>query len=186
MTLAEAIIRVRSIFRESSTGLLTDAEITQWLNDGNDMFHSNSGVTDRWEIAAVTDDWEIGFTTDILRVQKLTFIETGETEETKMADEDFEFYDNTLFLNDPLTSGGTIVCYGERLPTKVEEEEETFEIPREYEEALISYALFRARQKDESPLAIQDFQLFASMRTEYERKPLKINTRKWITIKRRI
>jgi hypothetical protein len=185
MTLAEAIIRVRSIFRESSTGLLTDTEITQWLNDGNDMFHSNSGVTDRWEIDVLTDDWEIGFTTDILRVQKLTFIEDGETEETKIDDEDFEFYDNTLFMNDAFTSDGTIVCYGERLPTQVTTGG-TFEIPREYEEALISYALFRARQKDESPLAIQDFQLFASMRTEYERKPLKINTRKWITIKRRI
>jgi len=186
MTLSEAIIRVRSIFRESSAGLLTDAEITQWLNDGNDMFHSNCGVTDRWEIEVSKDDWEIGFTTDILRVQKLTFIEEGETEETKIDDEEYEFYDNTLFMNDPFTSDGTIVCYGERLPTKVEEDEESFEIPREYEEALISYALFRARQKDESPLAIQDFQLFASMRTEYERKPLKINTRKWIQVKRRI
>jgi hypothetical protein len=195
MTLTEGIASVRSLLKSATGDLWSPTEITEWLNKGNDVFHSNSGITDRWQIEVVTDDEEIGFSTDILRVQEITFIEgtwvgstftaTTGAEEEEIDEEDYEFYDNTLFLTDPIESGGALICYGERLPTEVEDADESFEIPREYEEAIVSYAVYKAKMKDEDPTAIQDFQLFSVMRNEFERKPIKINPRRLIKVERK-
>lgn len=174
MTLQEAISRVRAILKSSSDAFFKDEEIKTWLNAGNDIFHSRKGIEERWTYAVLAGEQDIPFDFTIKRVHKLFYIPQGQ-QKILVEPHKYRIFDNYVLFNEPLPYDGHLLCYGERAPIPVSDNDDTFEIPREYEEALIAYAVSKAQEKDENPIYVQSFQIFLNFRNEFETKEIQLS-----------
>ena len=189
MLLSDAIEQIRDILHEPTEAFWTDEKLIRWVNEGMRLFYSKKGIEDRWDIAVLKDDVEVGFDEDVIKyldiqVLKVAYQKTGETTWEEIDDEDYSFFDNTIYLNDEISDDGKLMVFGYRMPTEISEDSEELEIPAGYETAIIEFVVFRAKQVDADPTRGEHFQIFSGLKLEWEKQTKRRNERKEIRIER--
>lgn len=183
MTLTKALERVRYIFKEVTEAYYKDAEITDWLNEGNRDFHSEKGIADVWTTSVSDGSYIIGIDTGMVSLYYLKFIPDGTTEEEDINSNDYLLFRDFIKFTDSRTTG-TLVWYGEKLPTDISGASDTFDIDASFEHALIEYAVAKGLEKDDNPNVSLPLAKYFSLKNSWEKKSMdKFNTNKMKVVK---
>ena len=185
MTAQEIVDFIRGIIISPITGYITDAEIIMWINDGLREFYKQKGLQDVWSWNVSQGEDEIPFDTRILRIAKLLF-DNGTTE-TLIDNDEFEIFNNVIYLATPISVNGKLWAWGYRIPTAVTSVEDTVDISPSWEAAIKNYVLGIAYLKDENfNMSQYQLALFIKSQKEYFAQSRQINIRKKIIIEKGI
>jgi hypothetical protein len=169
MNLSDAITRVRSLLAETTSGMWTDQEITNWLNEGNKDFHSKKGIKAIWTLAVNANDRTVGTDATMLHINYLYFTPTGGTE-TYIPPSEYMVYKDRILFTTPIPTDGTLTCYGDRLPNDAVNMNDELEIDLRFEDAIIDYACYRAFEKDQNPgMFGVMYNTYLKQKTEWEK-----------------
>jgi hypothetical protein len=165
MTLADAVIRLRYLLHEPVEKMWTTVELGIWLNDGQRVMCTRRGIEEVWTDTLAAEDSAV-VTTDFQSIYKVTFANTGEDAKTLLRSE-YSIFHNTITFTEEKT--GDLEVWGTRQPVQAISATE-FEIPEQYMDGPIYYAMEAANLKDENYAEAQIYQqLFALKQAEWER-----------------
>ena len=190
MTLQEYIDQIRRVLDEYETEISfwSDEELIYWLNEGlKEVAKGAKHLTNRAYIEP-TDDKEYKLPNDFIDWYKVKmndeFISnisiTEQGEETG-----FYIWGDRIFLSE-YDEEGKITLYYYRAPKKMETMLDESELPKQYEEIIIPFCLYRAFMKDQkSEMANLNYNEFSqrvkAMRRRYNNEPSKTS---WKVVRR--
>jgi hypothetical protein len=182
-TLTTLIAATRSILNETTTRFFSDAEITTWLNDGCRDIARRAEVIQQFNtsVAAVAAQAKYALPTDIIRVHRVEYVPTGQTQTyTLMASTEQEL-DQVFGINQdqqgvypqyyaiwgyPGGTGaaalkmrvypvpaiaGTFNIFYYAVPAAMVNGSDVAIIPEGWQDLLVLYAEYAARRKDQRP-----------------------------------
>jgi hypothetical protein len=165
MTLANAVVRLRYLLHEPVAKMWADTELGIWLNDGQKAMCVRRGIEEVWTDTLAAEESAV-VTTDFQSIYKVTFAETGEEAETLLRS-DYSIFHNTITFTEEKT--GDLEVWGTRQPVQAISATE-FELPEQFMDGPIYYAMEQANLKDENYAEAQIYQqLFSMKQMEWER-----------------
>lgn len=177
-TLLEARTDLRAHLNETTTRFWTDAQLTTWINEAlRDVARRTETIqTFSTSIAAVAGTAEYVIPADVLRIHRIEFVPTGQTQiyplQLATYNEMDQFWGVTpnqqqgypsyavlwgfpptvkLRLWPIPSQAGTVNVFYFRLPASVSADGDTIEVLAGYQDLIVLYAEYVARRKDRDP-----------------------------------
>lgn len=169
MLVSDAITRVRSLLAENQAGFFQDNEIIAWLNEANMDFHNKKGIETVWTTTIDDNTSEVSIDPTMVKLNRLYYTPDGSDSVEYIPPSEYQIFADRIIFNNDLDAG-TLTWLGEKLPSVVSSLTDTIEVPTEFENAIIDYAVFRAMEKDQNPNAQMYFAEYQAIKSRFERK----------------
>lgn len=189
-TLTQLITQVRANIDEDTARFWTDAQITQWLNDGlRDLGRRTETIQSyNTSLSAVAGTAKYNLPADVIRIHRVEFVPTGQTTVYPLQAATYEEMDSIWGINQqsqssypmyyvlwgypggaatlqiqlfPIPSqAGQIRLYYYRQPAALVSGSDVPELPGGWEDLLVHYAEYRAKRKAKDPTWQEAKQLY--------------------------
>jgi hypothetical protein len=166
MLVSKMISTVQNLFGDTSEAQITPAEIIDWLNEGQRRIARDTGwISERAETDVIAGQRGYELPPDIITMERLeldgaklprTTLQMIDNEEpihtTKEgAPTKYYIWGNTLYLYPtPTESGsGNLDMWYKKMPVLIQSDADSAELPESMHDAMVRFALGRAKEKDE-------------------------------------
>lgn len=199
-TLTTALSRVRDHLNEATAREWSDAQLTQFINEGvRDVARRAEVLQTKADVSVTAGTQEYTIPTDALRVTRCEYTPTGSSSIYPLEYRDFNAADQiwwtsratsrgtpvlyTLFGYPPSikttlyptpSQDGKLSVYYYKLPALISTGSETLGVPEGWEDLVVYYAEYMALRRDADPRWQEAFQLY-----EAKLQDMMILTRRW-------
>ncbi len=166
LKLSDAIKRVRYQLLEEYPGYWSDNEITDYLNEGNRVFHTNRGIPTIATLNIPDDTTVVAKDASIINFDSISY--TDSNGNTAILPETSYQINRAFITFNPALNEGKLTWYGERIPKTVVNSDDYFEINPAFEQAIIDYATYKAMIKDNDARSSAYYSNFLNAKMHWE------------------
>lgn len=150
MNLSELITRVRSNLNEDQEGFFINEDIISWLNQAQFDIAKKTKHLQEYKYVENANGKELDLPDDFIKEYKVIVDSTLIYKEGYGVEKEYNTWNDEFRFSFELDDSKVEIFYY-RSPDQMSVDTDTPEVPVEYEELLVNYALYKARMKDRRP-----------------------------------